>query len=51
MRLRHPDLCLGCAEILEAGTIAVWDRTHRRVSCLACARGVMLPVFEPHARA
>lgn len=39
MALRRADAC-GCGQALAIGERAAWDRTNRRVLCLACATNV-----------
>jgi len=40
LRLQHAELCVGCAALLQTGTVVVVDG-NRRVACLSCARGIL----------
>jgi hypothetical protein len=37
MSIRHDDKCHGCAEQLNSGSVAVWDKDAHRIWCLNCA--------------
>ena len=38
-RLRYPAVCVSCGLSLSRGAEAVWDRSTKQVTCLACAPG------------
>jgi hypothetical protein len=63
MKLRYAGTCRTCATPLSAGTLALYDRASRLVTCLACLqapadhgivghrRDVMLPADANRAKA
>lgn len=36
LKLRRPDVCVGCGTSLEGGEEAWWDAIAKTVTCLAC---------------
>src|SRR5438270_882208 len=43
LKLRRPDVCVGCQRNLAAGDEAWWDLTRRSVTCVACWRPASVP--------
>lgn len=43
----RPDRCVVCATDLPAGTVAIWDRTARTVTCETCSAGLQPAVDAP----
>jgi hypothetical protein len=38
-RVKYDGRCADCGTALHKGTVATWDRLHRRLRCLSCASG------------
>ncbi|MDP1818845.1 MAG: hypothetical protein Q8K58_03010 [Acidimicrobiales bacterium] len=47
LRLQHAELCVGCADLLQTGTMVAVDQNNR-VACLACARNVLSDTPATH---